>query len=217
MKLLLLGATGRTGCHVLDHALARGHQVHALLRNHQRLTAHQNLTAIEGNPSQADQLAEAMTGCEAVINVLNISRTSDFPWARLRTPETFLSDTMRTLLTNAEDAGVRRVVSCSAWGAAETRVDIPGWFRWFIDHSNIGVAYADHERAEQLLQASSLGYTIVRPVGLTNSKREQSIRESCNNTPKPSLTISRRTVAQFLVDALANDALIGQAVTVSKD
>ena len=46
--------------------------------------------------------------------------------------------------------GLRRLVLTSAWGAGETAAEIPGWFRWFIQNSNIGPAYRDHERQEAL-------------------------------------------------------------------
>ncbi|MEO0331023.1 MAG: hypothetical protein AAF223_04960, partial [Bacteroidota bacterium] len=46
------------------------------------------------------------------------------------------------------------------WGVADSINDIPKWFRWFIDNSNIGVAYQDHERQEKILSKSSLDWTI---------------------------------------------------------
>ncbi|MEO0338390.1 MAG: NAD(P)-binding oxidoreductase [Bacteroidota bacterium] len=216
MKILLLGATGRTGKLLLSQALDKGHEVHCLSRNIQRLPQHPQLTPFEGDPSKKGDLEKAIIGCQAILSVLNISRTSDFPWAKLRTPKLFLSDTMQQLLPLAKSHAVERVIICSAWGVAETRKDIPGWFRWFIDNSNIGVAYQDHERQEALLEASNLGWTIIRPVGLTNSKRAQSIRTTLYNQPKPSLTVSRLSVAKFILDSLKQADLIGKKVVISK-
>ncbi|OEK04836.1 NAD(P)-dependent oxidoreductase [Roseivirga misakiensis] len=216
MKLLLLGATGRTGKHILTEALAKNYQVTCLSRNAHRLPHHVGLTIIEGDPLDEEVLTEAISGCDAIINALNISRTSDFPWAKLRTPKNYLSDVMRQLAPIAGANSVDRLVVCSAWGVAETSDDIPGWFKWFIDHSNIGVAYSDHEKQERIITDSKLKWTIVRPVGLTNGKKQESAKVSVNNQPKPSILISRKTVAKFMVDALANDALIGQKVVISK-
>lgn len=216
MKILLLGATGRTGKLVMDEAIRRGYTLNCLVRDAKKIKSrHEHLRIFEGSPEKPADLEAAIQGCEAILNVLNISRTSDFPWAKLRTPPTFLSDVMSTLIRLAQKYNINRVIICSAWGASETKKDVPAWFRWFIDNSNIGFAYRDHERQEKLLRKSSLSWTIVRPAGLTNSKRTQKIIESFNNKPKPKMTISRISVAKYLVDAITNDELIGKAPVIS--
>jgi len=214
-KILLLGATGRTGKWALQEALAQGYTVHCLARNASRIQPTDGLKVFEGNTTGRVDLERAIEGCTSVISILNISRTSDFPWARLRTPKTLLSDTMRELIPLATAHGVRRVVVCSAWGVGDTRQHIPGWFRWFIDNSNIGAAYRDHEQQEELLAESDLDWTIVQPVGLTNTSRSQTIRLTVGDHPQPRLTISRRSVGKFLVDCVQNDELIGQNVVIS--
>lgn len=214
MTILLLGATGRTGKWILQEALKQGHEVHALVRDKTKLSmVHERLIVFEGLPTDAAIVKQALNGCEAVISALNISRVSDFPWSKLRTPMHLLSDTMRLLIPLCEQLSVQRVIVCSAWGVAETRKDIPGWFRWFIDHSNIGPAYADHERQEQLLRDSSLEWTVVRPTGLTNSKAEKKVVARLEGKPK--LVISRQNLARFMVAALQHTDHIRKVVTVS--
>lgn len=216
MKILLLGATGRTGKLVMEEAIRQGYTLNCLVRDAKQIKSrHGQLRLFEGSPERPADLEVAMQGGEAILNVLNISRKSDFPWAKLRTPQTFLSDVMTTLIRLAEKHRIDRVIVCSAWGASETKKDVPAWFRWFIDNSNVGFAYRDHERQEELLRKSDLSWTIVRPAGLTNSRRTQKIIESFNNKPKPKMTISRISVAKYLVDAIKNDALIRKAPVIS--
>ncbi len=216
MKVLLLGATGRTGKLILDEALKRGFELNCLVRYPDKIKkGDDRIHLFQGLTTDSHALDEAMEGCESVINALNVSRTSDFPWARLRTPKTFLSNTMKSLIPLAHKHGANRVVICSAWGVGESREETPGWFNWFIDHSNIGAAYEDHDRQENLLKASDLAWTIVRPSGLTNSKKEQKIIESFANKPKPKMTISRGSVAKYMVEALMNDTLIGKVPVIS--
>lgn len=217
MRILLLGATGRTGKLVLKKALEQGYQVNCLSRNINRIENRQNLNLFEGNPASKEDLQKALSGCEAIISVLNISRKSDFPWSALRTPENFLSDVMSLLVPLAEENRINRIIVCSAWGVAETKKDIPGWFNWFIENSNIGVAYKDHERQEKIIESSNLSWSIVRPVGLTNSTKEKKVRESFNNSPKPHLTISRQSVAGYLVESLKNDKLVRKKVVISQE
>jgi putative NADH-flavin reductase len=216
MKIFLLGATGRTGKLVVDEALQRGHDLNCLVRDaHKIKSAHERLKIFEGSAERRSDLEAAMKTCEAIINVLNISRNSDFPWAKLRTSPVFLSDVMKNIIELAEINKIKRIVACSAWGAAETRKDIPGWFRWLIDNSNIGHTYKDHERQEKLLMKSTLSWTIVRPAGLTNFKRYQQVIESYDNKPKPRMTVNRISLAKYLVDAISNERLVYKAPVIS--
>lgn len=80
---------------------------------------------------------------------------------------------MEHLIARANKHKIKRCIVCSAWGVAESQKDIPFWFRWTIKFSNIRFAYEDHERQEDLLKSSDLNWIIVRPVGLTNGKRNR--------------------------------------------
>jgi uncharacterized protein YbjT (DUF2867 family) len=216
MKIFVLGATGRTGKHVVQQAILAGYELHCLVRDPTKINvSHERLTLFQGSPEKISDVDSAIKGCEAIINVLNVSRDSDFPWSKLRTPPTFLSDVAKNVIPLAEKHRVRRMVVCSAWGAAETKNDLPGWFRWLIDNSNIGYTYSDHDRQEKLVMASNLLWTIVRPVGLTNFKGHQQIIESYNNSPKPRMTINRINLAKYLVDAITNEKLVKKVPVIS--
>ncbi len=215
MKLLLLGATGRTGKQVLELALAKGYSVTCLVRDPSKIEAAKNLTILKGNANSMDDLESALQKNDCVISVLNVARTSDFPWAPLRTPKTFMSDVLSKLVSLNDTRPIERMVICSAWGVRDTRKDIPFWFRGLIDMSNIGAAYKDHACQEKIIENSDLNWTVVRPVGLTNSEKEQTVLESIHNDPKPKLTISRKAVATYLLRCLHRDDLIGKKIVIS--
>ncbi|MEO0571420.1 MAG: NAD(P)H-binding protein [Bacteroidota bacterium] len=217
MKIFLLGATGRTGKLVVKAALEKGYAVNCLVRDAQNVQLKEGVTVYEGYPTNRKDLEKAIKGCDVVINVLNVSRKSDFPWSSLKSPKTLISDTMAKVIEITRKMEIRRLLSCSAWGVHETKKDIPFWFRLLIDRSNIGVAYTDHERQEQLLEKSSLDWTVVRPVGLTNSKKPQRVQASFENVPKPNLTISRKAVANYLVDGIEKKELIHKKVVISAE
>ena len=214
MRILLLGATGRTGKLTLKELLAKGFEVNALVRSPNKLSPNDRLHIIEGSPANEEMLLRALTDCSVVINLLNISRTSDFPWAKLRSPLTLLSDTARRINNSPGAGSIQQYIACSAWGVHETRPEVPRWFRWFIEHSHIGAGYADHERQENELKKGVIPLTIVRPTFLVNTRKEQVIGTSYNNIPKPKLTISRSSVAKFIVAAIGNEALIGKTPTI---
>jgi putative NADH-flavin reductase len=216
MKILILGATGRTGKHLLGQALQRDHTVHVLARDKNKIILNDSrITVFEGSPLDKVALENAMKGSEAILNTLNVSRTSDWPWAKLRSPKNLLSATMKNIIELAPKNNIQRIIVMSALGVAETKKDIPGWFRWFIDHSNVRYPYLDHERQEELLKQTSLQYTSVRAAGLTNSKRKKEIIVSINNNPKPHLVISRYNVASFMLDVLEKNLYVGEMVAVS--
>ncbi len=216
--ILILGSTGRTGKWLLDEALKRGYSVNVLVRDKSKIPFHTHLLIFEGNPFNKNDLTNAAEGCEVVLSALNISRNSDFPWAELRAPESFLSQTMQSFIEMGALGKLKKVIFTSAWGVNETKKDIPWWFRWLIDNSNIGVAYQDHERQENLLDNTLLNYTAVRPVGLTNSLATQKVRVTLkNNTPIPNLTISRLSTAKFMLDCLEQNLYNRQKPVISAE
>jgi putative NADH-flavin reductase len=217
MKILILGATGRTGQHLLEQALQRGHQVHVLVRDKSKIAFHAtNLTVFEGSPLDKTALENAMKGCEAVLSALNVSRTRDWPWSKLRSPKDLLSSVMKALIELMPTCGIRRLIFISAWGVGETKKDIPGWFRWFIDHSNISYPYLDHENQEELARQTTLEWTAVRPAGLTNGGMIKRVKLSFNNDPRPNWIINRKSVASFMLDILEKNLYTRQSPVISR-
>jgi putative NADH-flavin reductase len=216
-KILILGSTGRTGKYLLAEALVKGFAVNVLVRDAKKITiSSEKLRVFEGNPSNKEDLAKALQGCTHVLSALNISRNSDFPWAKLRTPKDFLEKTIQNLIDLSKTNPFENIMVISAWGVSETRKDIPFWFRWTIGFSNIKYGYLGHEQQEKLLQTSDLNYTIIRPVGLTNSDKPKPIIVTKDNVPKPNLLISRKNVANFMLDVLEKEAFFREVISISE-
>ena len=71
MKIALIGATGFVGTPLVAELLQRGHQVTALVRNPARLAAQPLLTAKALDADDADAVAAAVRGQDAVISAFN--------------------------------------------------------------------------------------------------------------------------------------------------
>ena len=73
MKIILIGSTGFVGSHILDEALERGHEVHAILRDINKMTkAHPNLFLIKADVMEEAELEDIFnTGYDAVISAYN--------------------------------------------------------------------------------------------------------------------------------------------------
>jgi uncharacterized protein YbjT (DUF2867 family) len=214
-KILLLGATGRTGNEVLHLALRQGYKVNILVRDKSKVNYdHNNLQIFEGDTRSLSDLCRAASGSDIGISCLNISRNSDFPWAALRTPKDFLSVTMQNLIRICKEKAIRRLIFTSAWGVGDSRPYIPGWFAWFIDNSNLSPAYLEHERQEAMVRNSGLDWTIVRPVVLTNRQNHKTPKAILNFEQKPTLTISRKETAEFILGVLDNQRYVHQAPVI---
>ena len=72
MKILLLGATGRTGKLILNELLGQRYQINCLVRESEEINEiHKNLTVFKGSPQSLSDLRKAFKGCDAIISALN--------------------------------------------------------------------------------------------------------------------------------------------------
>jgi putative NADH-flavin reductase len=68
LKILVYGATGKVGTHVVDEALARGHLVTAVSRDPSQIQRqHQNLSAVAGDLLDAESIASLVADKDVVI------------------------------------------------------------------------------------------------------------------------------------------------------
>jgi uncharacterized protein YbjT (DUF2867 family) len=197
-RLLLLGATGGTGRHVLEQALARGHRITAFVRAPEKLSPHGGLTVVRGDPRDAAALAAAAAEHDVMISALG---------PRTRHDEALMPACVDSLVTASRDADVRRVLLVSS------ALLFPGTglagavFRWLLRGSLRGAREAEHR-----LMRSGLDWTIARPVRLTDSPGSGAYRvETARLPPKPR-PIARADVARFLLDALESRARTGAIV-----
>lgn len=212
MKLLVLGASGRTGNHILGQALSRGHQVTALVRNPGSLTAQDGLTIIKGTPTNATDLAAAEQSTDAILVALNNPRTSDAPWAKPVTADKILTKVAENIIA----LGNKRVVFLSAAGVGDSFETAPWFMRFMIKRTNLGYAYADHNGVEQAFRASDASWTLVRAMGLSNSDKEKALIVGTATSPKPGMMIRRSAVAGFMLDCVENGSHVGETPVVSE-
>ena len=122
---------------------------------------------------------------------------------------------MKNIIELAGKNNIHRVVFTSAWGVSETKKDLPSWFRWLLDHSNLRYPYRHHERQEELIKRSGIEWTAVRPVFLTNSKKKKNIIVHGNNS-SPHLFIARKNLAGFMLDVVEKNLWRRESPVVSE-
>jgi len=215
-RLLIYGATGRTGSLAVDYALSKNLQVVALVRSPQKLSSRTGLSVVPGSPENLDDIQRAIPGCTAVLSFLNNLRTSDFPWAGQVSPPNLMQHAITNTVSAMKQHDVRRIVVLSAAGVGDSAASTPWLWRKVVEHSNIRIAYADHDAQERVLRESGLDWTSVRAAALTGSQLQRT-RISYDGVPKPGFSISRRTVATFMVDCLLHPEFYEKAPTASAD
>lgn len=215
-KILLFGGTGRTGTHLIDRALRRGFGVVALVRDPSKLAEQEGLVVREGTPMNRADVETALEGCDAVVSALNNARASELPWAKPVSPTHLMETAMRNAVGALQARGLRRIVTLSANGAGDSFETLFWLGRVLIRHTNLGVAYADHDRQEEVLRESGLDWTAVRPAALSNGTEAKRLIVSYGNQPKPAMTISRRHVATFMLDVLDRSEFYQKAPTISE-
>jgi len=218
MKILIIGATGRTGRLIVEEALKQGYDLNVLVRDKNKMPFNsKSIKVYQGTPGRRTDLAAAMQGCDLIISALSIARASDAPWSKVITPENFISESMKNVIDEAGQQNLKRLITISAWGVLETKKDVPFWFRWLINYTNLRPVYSDHESQEKLLSASNLNWTAVRPVALNDSQKVKTLKVSFDNFPNPSLYISRQSVAKFMVDIVKSDKYDMKSPTISEN
>jgi putative NADH-flavin reductase len=190
MRIALFGATGGTGREVLSQALTQGIAVQALVRDPTRMPATGGLRVIPGDVLDAAATGECITGTEAVICVLG-SKPKQPPIEARGTA---------TIIEAMQARAVRRLIAVTSMGVGDSRRQINPLFRLVMDLSLKTIMQAKAEQ-EQLIRASGLDWTIVRPSGLTDGPRTGRYRHGLDKSIKGG-RISRADVAEFVLAQL---------------
>lgn len=214
MKILILGATGRTGVEIIKEALKKGHQVSAIARNPEKLKDF-DIEITKGTPYDYETVHKAIAGCDAVINTLNVSRKSDNPWARLAAPTDLISKSATNALKAMDKKGIKRIVALSTIGAGRSWKTSPGILKFMVSVSNLKYAFRDHGRQEELLENSDKDYTICRAPMLSNKKNETGAVATAEGTRPASTVLSRNTAAEFFISIIENKEHIRDTISVS--
>jgi putative NADH-flavin reductase len=205
MKLFLLGATGRTGTHILDLARARGHEVTAFVRSPQKLAGVAGVRVVAGDALDRDALAAEMTGHDAVLSALGL------PASQALRPSTRMSELGASTVAAMALAGVRRLGIVSAAVLFPEKGPLFAFFRWVLRHHA-----RDLRSMEEVVRTSDLEWTIARPPRLTRGRGE-GFRAADGQLPRGGgLAMSFRAVAAFLLDAVEKHAHVDQVVGLSR-
>jgi uncharacterized protein YbjT (DUF2867 family) len=141
--ILVTGASGFVGRHVVGALLASGKEVRSLVRDPGKGTSLGG-DVVQGDMTDADSLRRAVEGVDAVVHLVAVRQGKEEKFQRV------MVQGGRDLLDAAKEAGARRFVLMSALGTREDTIDLVPYYRAKWD-------------VEQLVKGSGIDHVIFRP------------------------------------------------------
>lgn len=204
MHILVLGATGRVGSHIVKYALRDGHQVTALVRTPEKIdTQHDRLSLIQGNVLELHDLLRAIEGTSAVISALNTDGT------------TTLSKSVPLLIHAMGQEGVQRIITVGTAGILQSRTE-PEKLRYQSSESRRKSTRAaeEHEQVYKVLKGSTLEWTIVCPTYLPDGEGRGAYRGERDVLPEGGTEITVGDTAEFTYRQLSDRRFINTRVGI---
>ncbi|MFZ5810080.1 MAG: NAD(P)-dependent oxidoreductase [Chloroflexota bacterium] len=213
MKICIIGASGKLGRYMVQHALDRGYEVVGVCRQRSvnKLEKFKDrITIIPGATNDRQVIKKAVAGCDGVLTVL-------VPWGN----QHYSSGTAQAVLDYAP-SGARLIFSCG-WHITRDGKDmypsslkreekIARWITRIVPFIDLD----DQVEACQRVFSSDTRWTVVRGSNLEEGE-SQGLPVWSRHVGDPILAsnITRRIdYAMFMIEALRDDALIHEAPAI---
>ena len=247
--VLVTGGTGFVGIHTILQLLQKGYKVKTTLRNLNRqnevleilknegISQFENLEFVEADLTRNDNWEEATKGCTYVLHV-----ASPFPSTEPKNPDDVIipakQGTLRVLKA-AKNAGVKRVVMTSSFGAIGYSIDPKNHIFTEEDWTDPNAANTTYIKSKTLAELTAWDFiknegdkmelTVINPVGIFGpvlgkdfSSSIQMVEQLMNGkmpaTPNVSFGIvDVRDVADIHIKAMTSPKAKGQRFLVTSD
>ncbi len=205
MKVLVIGAAGRTGKAVVKRAIAAGHQVTAFVRDKGELDMG-GVRVVEGDATDENALEAAIRGQDAVLDT--VGGTTPYKQTTLET------SVAKAVVIAMERNGVRRLVATSMLGVGESKANATFYERLLVSTLLRG-ADKDKSAMEAEIKATALEWVIVRPAILTDDPASGRVHVYSEDDGEKAHKISREDLAAFMIDQLSSDEHLRRSVTIA--
>ena len=197
MNLIIFGATGTIGQHLVKQALEKQFKVTAFGRNVKALRhiKHKNLNFYQGDVFHKDEVKAALTGQDVVLCTLGAGKKGG-----VRATGT------KHIIKGMEELGMRRFICQTTLGCGESVQNLNFLWKHIMFGWLLKDAYLDHEQQEEFVKGSSLDWTIIRPAAFTDGPLTGIYKYGFSALEKNLLLkISRSDIAHFTLNNLIAD------------
>jgi putative NADH-flavin reductase len=206
MRLTVFGATGGIGTEVVKQALAKSHEVTAVVRDPTRLAVPPaaSLTVITADIMDPSAIKPALDGADAAASALGPKRGG---------PPNILTNSMRAVLQALDATGVRRLIAVSASGffVEEGEGFVTGKIAKPILRRILRNNMIDTHQMEQLITTSPTDWTLMRPSQLTNAPGRP-YKTAIDHYVGP--RIARADAANAILNALSDERTVRHRVNL---
>jgi putative NADH-flavin reductase len=208
LRILVIGGTSGIGLETVKLALDRGHQVSAMARRPERMTLiHDRLETVKGDVLDAEAVGTLLAGHDAVVFAIGIGPTQK--------PVIVFSQGTQNVLEAMQKSNVQQLIAVTGIGAGDSRGHGTFMYNNFTQRFLVKTMYEDKDRAEALIHASDVNWTIVRPGFLNNDASEKQYRVITNLQDIISGDITRADVAHFIMAAIEGKECQGKTVLLT--
>lgn len=205
MKVLVVGAAGKTGTAAVEQAIAAGHEVTALVHSAEKYT-NPNVRVVEGDATDSATVDKAVASQDAVLDTIG----GKAPYKTT----TLEQSAARAIVASMQRNRVRRLIVVSMAGEGESLANTSFYERLLMSTFLRG---ADKDKAamESVVEASNLDWVILRPPILSDDAATGNIRVISTESGETAHKITRADLAAFMVAQLSSDEHLGKAVTIT--
>ena len=207
MKIVVFGASGRTGELVVEKALEEDYEVVAFVRDREKLDhTVDGVTIVEGDALNYEDVKRATCKGDSAVSTIGHAKGS---------PKYVQTESIKNIITAMNDCDVKRLISMTGAGVRAPE-DNPGFvdrlFSLALNLTNKAVAEGAKRHA-RLIKESKLDWTIVRALRLTDDPQGN---YNISYVGKDTRTKTRRSdVAEFIVQELEKEDYLHQTPVVS--
>lgn len=212
MKLAIIGATGFVGSAVLNEALQRGHEVTAIARNTDKITAkNEKLTIVAADADNSAGLAKVLAGNDAVVNAFNAG------WANPNLYADFIKGS-EAIQQAVKSSGIKRLLVVGGAGSLEIApgvqlVDTPEFPAQWKSGATAARDYLNTLKKENDLDWTFLSPAIqLHPGARTGTFRLGTDQPVFDSEGKSEISVEDLAVA--IVDELENNRFIKKRFTL---
>ena len=205
MKVLVVGAGGKTGRAVVEQAVAAGHEVTAFVHHADGYDV-AGVRVVEGDATDRDAVEAAVAGQDAVLDTIG----GKTPYKET----TLEASAAGAIVTAMKRHGVRRLVVTSTLGEGESKKNAPFSVR-LLALTFLRGAVKDKAAMKAVLESSGLDWMVLRPAILTDGSATGHVQVFDPETGKKAHKITRADLAAFMVAQLTSDEHLQQAVTIA--